>query len=240
VVLLIALLGSLYWTRLLRHRRWWGALVALVAVMALRSQRHVPLLALCAAAPLADQLQGALDHAALRTRWRLSGAATTVVALALLALAGVQLFTFGSRLWRDGGQLVFAAADYPVGALRFAREAGLRGNLALPLDWGGYALWHGAPALKVSLDGRFATVYPPAVVEDGFAFFRADGDPGASRLLDAYPTTLVLVPRGTPTALAGRREWRLLYTDEVAALWGRSGDAASGPSTAPRGQLPFP
>ena len=239
-VLLVALLASLGWARLLRHRRWWAALVALVAVMALRSQRHVPLLALCAAAPLADQLQGALDAAGMRTRWRLSGTATAMVAVALLALAGLQLATFGVRAWRDRGRLVFAAAEYPVGALRFAREARLSGNLALPLDWGGYALWHGAPALKVSLDGRFATVYPPAVVEDGFAFFRADGDPNAARLLDAYPTTLVLIPRGTPSPLDGRSDWQLLYSDEVAALWGRSGEAATGQSSAPRGLLPFP
>ncbi|MFN8644929.1 MAG: hypothetical protein U0802_25885, partial [Candidatus Binatia bacterium] len=85
-----------------------------------------------------------------------------------------------------------------------------------------------------------ATVYPPDVVEDGFAFFRADGDPAATRLLDAYPTTLVLVPRGTPTPLAQRPEWRLLYTDEVAALYGRDGPPASAPSTAPRGELAFP
>ena len=240
VALLVALLASLYWARLLRHRRWLAALVVLVAVMAVRSQRHVPLLALCAAAPLADQLQGALDAAQRRTRWQFSTAAVALVAVALIGLAGVQLATFGARLWRDRGRMVFRAADYPVGALRFARESGLRGNVALPLDWGGYVLWHGSPALKVSLDGRFATVYPPAVVEDGFAFFRADGEPNAARLLDAYPTTLVLIPRGTPSPVDGRAEWRLLYTDEVAALWGKEGAPASGASTAPAEWVPFP
>lgn len=240
VLLLVALGATLPWARLLRRRLWWAALVALVAAMTLRSQRHTPLLALCAAAPLADQLQHLFERVAARTRWRLSGTATAIVAVALLGLAALQLGGRGAQLWRDGGRMVFAAADYPVGALRFARAAGLRGNLALPLDWGGYALWHGAPALKVSLDGRFATVYPPAVVEDGFAFFRADGDPAAARLIDAYPTTLVLVPRGTPTPLDGHPEWRLLYSDEVAALYGREGSPASAASVAPRGRLPFP
>lgn len=240
VALLVALLASLYWARLLRHRLWWAALTALVAVMAVRSQRHVPLLALCAAAPLADQLQGALDAAQRRTRWQFSSGAVALIAASLIALAGVQLVTSATRLWCDGGGMLFNAADYPVGALRFAHSAGLRGNVALPLDWGGYVLWHGAPALRVSLDGRFATVYPAAVVEDGFAFFRADGDPNAARLLDAYPTTLVLIPRGTPSPVDGRPEWRLLYTDEVAALWGKDGNAASGASTAPTGWLPFP
>jgi hypothetical protein len=240
VLMLIALAASIAWARLLRHRRWWGALLALVVVMALRSQRHVPLLALCAAAPLADQLQGVFDAGATRTRWRLSALPTAVVAVALLALAGAQLVSLGTRLWSDRARLVFAAGEYPVGALRFAREAGLHGNLALPLDWGGYALWHGAPALKVSLDGRFATVYPAAVVEDGFAFFRADGGDEASRLLDQYPTSLVLVPRGIPTPLDSRPEWRVLYTDEVAALYGRGGAPATSASTAPRGVLEFP
>jgi hypothetical protein len=240
VVLLAALLASLYWTRLLRHRRWWAALLALVAAMALRSQRHVPLLAICAAAPLADQLQAAVDVQSLRVRWRLSPPARAVVALALLALAVLQLATVGRRAWQARGAMVFDAAEYPVGALRFLRAQGISGNLALPLDWGGYALWHGAPALKVSLDGRFATVYPPAVVEDGFAFFRADGDPRAARLLDAYPTTLALIPRGTPTPIDGRPDWRLLYSDEVAALWGREGAPARERSAAPRGWLAFP
>jgi hypothetical protein len=240
VLLLAALAATLPWTRLLRRRRWWAVLLALVAAMALRSQRHTPLLALCAAAPLADQLQHLFDRIAARTRWQLSAAATTIVAVALVLLAALQLGARATRLWRDGGRLVFAARDYPVGALQFARAAELRGNLALPLDWGGYALWHGAPALKVSLDGRFATVYPPAVVEDNFAFFRADGDPAAARLLDAYPTTLALVPRGIPTPLDGRRDWRLLYSDEVAALYAREGAPATAASPAPRGWLPFP
>ncbi len=76
----------------------------------------------------------------------------------------------------------------------------LHGNLALPLDWGGYALWHGAPALKVSLDGRFATVYPAAVVEDGFAFFRGDGGDEAARLLDAVPHVAGARPTRHPHA----------------------------------------
>lgn len=240
VLLLAALVATLPWTRLLRRRWWWAALLALVAVMTLRSQRHTPLLALCAAAPLADQLQHLGDRLAARTRFQLSAAATTILAVALAALAALQLGGAGARWWRDRGHLVYRAADYPVGALRFARAHGLRGHLALPLDWGGYALWHGAPDLEVSLDGRFATVYPPAVVEDGFAFFRGDGAPAAARLLDAYPTTLVLVPRGLPTPLDHRPEWRVLYSDEVAALYGREGEPASAPAAAPTGTLRFP
>ncbi len=240
VVLLLAVVATLPFARLLRRRWWWAAIVAGLAVMALRSQRHTPLFAIVAAAPLADQAEAALAWLKARTRLRLSAAATLLVAAALAALAVLQLTSLGARLARDGGRLVYLAEEYPVGAVRYLRAADRRGNLALPLDWGGYVLWHTTPALRVSLDGRFATVYPPPVVEDGFAFFRGDADADAALLLDAYDTTLVLVPRGIPTAVDGRPGWRLLYTDQVAALWGRDGATAAAASEAPLGWLPFP
>jgi hypothetical protein len=240
LILLVAWVITLPFTRLLRRHWWWAALVAGLALLALRQQRHTPLFALCAAAPLADQADAALAWLATRIRGRFSTVATGALAAALAVLALLQMAMLAARLGNDGPRLVFEARDYPVGAVQYLAAQGTRGNLALPLDWGGYALWHLAPAIAVSLDGRFATVYPPATVEDGFAFFRADGDPNAARLLDAYPTTLVLAPRGFPTPLDGRPEWRLLYTDETAALYGRDGPPATAPSDAPRGRLPFP
>ncbi|MDX2166356.1 MAG: hypothetical protein SF182_04810 [Deltaproteobacteria bacterium] len=240
LVLLAAWLATLPFARLLRRHWWWALLVAGLAALALRQQRHTPLFALCAAAPLADQADAALAWLAARARFRFSAAATGALAAALAGLATLQLALLGARLAGDGPRLVFEARDYPVGAVRYLASSGTRGNLALPLDWGGYALWHLAPAIAVSLDGRFATVYPPATVEDGFAFFRGDGDPAGARLLDAYPTTLVLAPRGLPTPLDQRPEWHLLYTDETAALYGRDGPPAAAASNAPRGRLPFP
>lgn len=240
-LLLLALFAlTLPFSRLLRARPWWAAIAIGVSLMALRSQRHTPLVALCAAAPLADQLDAVLTRLAARTRFRFSSAATTLVALGLVGLAGAQLTLLALRTWSDRGRLVFAAEEYPVGAVRYLRAIGRQGNLAVPLDWGGYVLWHAAPDVRVSLDGRFATVYPPAVVEDGFAFFRADGDPGAARLLDAYDTTLVLTPRGIPVPVQTRPDWHLVYSDAVAALYARDGAAATHPGDAPRGRLPFP
>jgi hypothetical protein len=235
-ILLGALLATLPFARTLRRRPWWAALVAVAALTALRQQRHVPLFALCAAAPLAEQADAARAMLGRRLQVRLSSAAIAAIAIGLAGLAVVQIGLLAERLWRARGRIVYAAADYPVGALRFAREHGLRGNLAVPLDWGGYALWHAAPAIKVSLDGRFATVYPRTVVDDNFAFYRGD----AARLLDAYDTTLVLVPQGARTALDGRPGWQLLYADRVASLFAKSATSDGAHGEAPRGWLPFP
>ena len=144
------------------------------------------------------------------------------------------------RFARDGFRIVYEGADYPAGAVRFMKTEQLSGNLAVPLDWGGYVLWHTAPDIKVSLDGRFATVYPASVVETNFAFFRADGDPGAARLLDEYPTTLVLAPSGAATPVHHRANWRVLYRDEVAELYGSGEPQATEVGHAPTGRPPFP
>lgn len=234
-LLLIAVVVTLPFARMLRERPWRAAVVAIVAVMALRHQRHTPLLALCAAAPLAEQAEAALAWA--KTKWglRLSLPATAVVGIAVLGLALTQLVLRGTGLWQARGGIVYLADEYPVGALRYLRERGVRGNLALPLDWGGYALWHAAPAIRVSLDGRFATLYPPAVVADNFAFFAGDG----ARLLDAYETDLLLVPSGATTTVSGRAGWHTLHADAVATLLGKR-EAAGGRGDAPSGWLPFP
>ncbi len=145
----------------------------------------------------------------------------------------------GQRFVDDGVRIVFDAADYPVGAVRFMQAEGTSGNLAVPLEWGGYTLWHTAPAIAVSLDGRFATVYPHPVVAANFAFFRGDPQDG-THLLDAYPTTLVLAPRGALVAVADRPDWHLRYRDEVADLYAAGPPRVAAAGQSPTGRLRFP
>jgi hypothetical protein len=208
--------------------------------MALRHQRHTPLVALCAAAPLAAQLDAA--HAWLEQRWhaRMSGAALNLLAGAIALLAVAQLALRLGDLARDGFRPVYDASEYPAGAVRFMRRENLTGNIALPLDWGGYVLWHSEAKSKVSLDGRFATVYPPDVVEENFAFFRGPADPAASTLIDRRATTLVLAPRGLDTAAHHRAEWNVIYRDDVAELLAKNASSGEVVEHAPLGRLAFP
>ncbi len=240
LLLTLLLFVTLPFARMLRGRPWRLVLVAGAAIIAARQQRQIPLFALVAAAPLAEQADAALGWLRSRSASRLSSAAAGIVAVGLCALAFAQLGLLSARVWRARGGIYYAASEYPVGALAYASQHRLRGNLAVPLDWGGYALWHLAPGVKVSIDGRFATLYPARVVEDNFAFFRGDGGVDSSRLLDAYDTDLALVPHGVATPVDVRPEWRLLYRDAVAALFARSAVSEPSDGDAPHGLLPFP
>ncbi len=239
LLLLGALVVTLPFARTLRRQPWWAVLVAITAAMALRSQRHTPLLALCAAVPLVEQLAGAAAWLQQRFAFTLSPRAMAAVALGVLVLAATQLSLVVQRFVDDGVRIVFDAADYPVGAVRFMQAEGTSGNLAVPLEWGGYTLWHTAPAIAVSLDGRFATVYPRPVVAANFAFFRGDLQDG-THLLDAYPTTLVLAPRGAAVAVRDRPDWHLRYRDEVADLYAAGPPRLAAAGQSPTGRLRFP
>ena len=48
---------------------------------------------------------------------------------------------------------------FPSRAVAFLKECRVRGNMAVPFDWGEYVLWHLGPEVKVSMDGRRETIY---------------------------------------------------------------------------------
>jgi hypothetical protein len=101
-------------------------------------------------------------------------------------------------------------------------------------------LWHGWPAVRVSLDGRFATVYPPAVVAANFAFYGGGPSADATRLLDEYRATMVLAPAGWRTPAHGRPGWEVRYRDEVAELLMTGLATAPTVARAVEGRLRFP
>lgn len=215
-----------------RQQRFdWEVVLALgVAIMALQHQRHTPLLAICAAAPLATQIRR--GSAWMRRRFAaLSPGAARVVDGAVVALALGQLSLTAARAGRDGLNIVFDPSDYPVLAVAAMRDAGIRANLAVPLEWGEYVLYFLEPHVKVSLDGRFATLFPQAVIADNFDFFAGAGN--WQRLLDAYPTDAALVPAGSACPIATLPGWQRVWKDPTASLYMRAAGATTLPSPTP-------
>ncbi len=231
--MLIATAVTLPFGRMVRASPWRAALLVVTTYLALRHQRHVPLFAICAAAPLADQIAGL----AVRARgFELSQAALRIVGVAVLAMSLLQLGLLATRTAADGGTIVYQAEDYPVGAVRYARENHLEGNLALPLDWGAYALWHLSPAMRVSMDGRFATVYTPPVVEKNFDFFSGVDDD----LLTEHRADYVLNFSYTTLEALQAHGYRPIFRDRSAVLYGKQPAAPPVTADTPRGRLPFP
>ena len=62
---------------------------------------------------------------------------------------------------------------YPTGAVAYIQAHGLSGKMLTDFNWGEYLIWTLAPQCRVSLDGRFETVYPREVYREYFDFIYA-------------------------------------------------------------------
>jgi hypothetical protein len=115
------------------------------------------------------------------------------------------------------------------GAVEFFKSHGSRGRLLVWFDWGEYALWHLAPDLLVSVDGRRETVYS-ARVQDAHLRFYFDA-PGGAALPAELGADYIWIPQGLP---AVRRMldsgWTETYRDATSVILARQTPTVEGPA----------
>jgi hypothetical protein len=203
-------------------RRHWPGLVVLAATagLAFRHHRHIPFFVIAATAYLSPPLTPLLGRlsTALRARAAVRPLVSAVLVVSVLATLDVAAIRHLGTVtsWR----LRVPSSYYPVGAVEFIRINRLKGNLATPFTWGEYVLWRLYPQVRVSLDGRYETVYPEQVSADGFSLLY--GLPGWRRLLDQYPTDMVLVDKAYEMMARVMREatnWAAVYEDAVSVIY---------------------
>lgn len=112
---------------------------------------------------------------------------------------------------------------YPVGASDYMQRHRIQGNLWTPFGWGEFLIWNLYPGIKVSMDGRYETVYSQEAFLDNYRFFMA---PFPVEILKKYPATQhVLIPtqtRALHQTLAQDTTWHLCYQDQTASLFSKT------------------
>lgn len=201
---------------------WMIPFLAVAALLAFRHQRHTVLYGI-AVAPLLLVAAEQLRREAL-ARWPVLAprrAVFVATACGALAIATFQLHGFASMMMRDGFQIRYGRLDYPVDAVEFLRTNDIRGNIAMPFEWGAFAIAKLAPESKVFIDGRFEAVYPQRVIDDYFAFMH--GTDGWERLLEDYPTDVVVVQRwrNIHPRLFAHPDFVYVYSDPAALVFVR-------------------
>ena len=224
LLLLVALLtvGGFAWHRrglLLELHPWqWLAASIPLALLTILSVRHLPILALWIS-PVLVLLSGAMPSVPRgwqRRFWTaLSGVfaipaflTLTVVANNPAAGIGIPEETLGKT--------------EPFGAVEFIRESGLDGNVYLPLWWGSYATWELYPRIRVAMDGRNVSLYPPEMVRNNLEFYvRGDGDLNQPL---RFASDYLLVPSDAPVLarLAVDGRWRRIFENPDCVLFVRA------------------
>jgi len=224
-------LAGLAFVAMALDRRRFSAFDALawlaLGVLALAAVRNVALFAVAAAPIFARHANAWLDArpAAARTGWLRAASAVTVLALAVAAGAlGVRAASLAGGP-RGSSSPALAAFQYPEAAVDWIARERPNGPIYHRLGDGGYLIWRLWPRYQVLIDGRLE-VYG----EQRYADFelRGGGGPGTFESLDGrfrFGTALLhfgLFPDlSLLTGLAARPDWRLVYLDDVAAVFVR-------------------
>lgn len=113
---------------------------------------------------------------------------------------------------------------YPVGVATFLRENQIKGNLWVPFAWGEFLYWTLYPNCRISIDGRYETIYPQSVFEAYYDFYHP---PYQIQRATEYATTHILVPANQPELLQKllqTSQWKIFYQDAMAVLLVRTRD----------------
>jgi hypothetical protein len=216
-------------TVLLRRPKWkesWQVVIgAATLVAAVLHRRHTPFFAIVACPYLCFGLSALVERIGFGHRkLQLTPLSGNLLAIFVVFLAAYQLYG-GFRTYTAARcRIIVDPKDYPVGATQFISLNDIRGNLLLPFDWGEYAIWHLYPACRVSIDGRFRTVYPESVIQDHFL---ADDDrQGWMQLLEKYPADILLVEQIPffQDMIHEKSPWVYVYSDPTSILFLKNND----------------
>ncbi|PIQ95979.1 MAG: hypothetical protein COV67_12025 [Nitrospinae bacterium CG11_big_fil_rev_8_21_14_0_20_56_8] len=200
-----------------RKRIWEVLVVGIAFYFGFRHQRHIVLAGIVAtpyltlqAAQVWERVRGRLPRFSVDFRWALWSC--LLLFTAGQALDGIQKYV------PNRFRILVEPQVYPSYAVGFLRANGIGGNIAVPFDWGEYVIWH-LPHSKVSIDGRFRTVYPESVIEQNQNFVT-----GAGRwrdLLERYPTEIVLARKRDRVheRLLLEPGWIKIYEDPIAVIF---------------------
>jgi hypothetical protein len=174
---------------LVRRRKdvplWVWLTIAMLAAGSMRVARLGGFFAIAVGllvAPLASGTRRDAGGTARAIDWTAVGAAICAGVLAL----GI----FGRRVSMDGEWTP------EPGAVEFARSHGLRGHLLTWFDYGEYAIWHLAPTMTVSMDGRRETVFSTAVRNRHTEIYR--NGPGAIVAVAELRPDYIWLPKSLP------------------------------------------
>jgi hypothetical protein len=104
-------------------------------------------------------------------------------------------------------------------AVVFLRDNHLRGRLLTWFDYGEVAIWHLAPRLRVSYDGRRETVYSDKVRHAHTAFYRHHHDGGYAKALNA---DFIWLPQRLPVVAPLKREgWTPIFSGSRSVVLAR-------------------
>ena len=201
-----------------KNRYWEIGIILIAMVFSFMHQRHSPILAIVATPFLTENLSKVSKKIKL-DNIIYSVSSYGILIFVLCILIGYQLSTTMNRYVKSGFNIIVDPNFFPVYAIQFLRDNKLTGNILVPFVWGEYAIWKLYPECKVSIDGRFRTVYPEEIIDDHFAALRSERN--WMKLINKYPPDIILSKRNmiSKKMINANPDWIYVYSDDISIIF---------------------
>jgi hypothetical protein len=239
ILLLIALLTAAAKTRKLTMIE--GLVVLFAICSGLYASRNIPVASLLLVLVVGPLLSAAMKRSGQRsnTSWRLrrlgrgwavfSGRMGEIESRLRGHLWALVAFAIIFGAVANGGKIRstplmnahFDSQRFPVAAVTFLEQSGVREAVLGPDHWGGYLIYRMYPRMLVAVDDRH-DLYGEEFLKSYLKLVNVE--PGWEDLLTNYHSHRVLMPTGSAPAniLAESTAWKMVYQDEVGVVFVRS------------------
>ena len=207
-----------------KNRYWEIGIITVAMAFAFIHQRHTPVFAIIAAPFLAEKISGIAERLRLNEKV-ISIFSQVILSIVVAFIMGYQLSVTMNKYIKAEFNIIVDPNVYPVSAIQFLKVNNIKGNLLVPFEWGEYAIWKLYPDNKVSIDGRFDTVYPEEVINDHFNGMKSEK--GWESLMEKYPTDIVLARRDSFSKRminVSSDDWIYIYSDKISMIFLKNGE----------------
>jgi len=202
-----------------KKRLWEIALIAVAIYYGFKHQRHSVMIPIVMAPYLPMQISQMLRGWDFMPGFnRLSRGFKIAAYSVIIIFIGGYTYNLVSKYAGNNFKILVEPVAYPTHAAQFMIANNIKGNILVPFDWGEYIIWK-MPESKVSVDGRFRTVYPEEVLQQSLAL--SAGHELGKEIITRYPTEIILTNRRESAGpiIESIPAWRKIYIDKVSDIY---------------------
>ncbi len=173
-------------------KRGWELVVIVCAIIfGFKHVRHSVLTVLLMTPFVPIHLGGLLDRFQPGKSWfaKIPTLGHAVLTWLILLVSASQVNGVLSDFRKHDYNILVDESYYPIYEVRLLKDNHINGNILSLMNWGQYLIWH-LPDSKVSVDGRYWTVYSPDLLRQNMIFH--NGWIGWEHFLTFYPHDIIL------------------------------------------------
>ncbi len=202
-----------------KKRPWELLVLSLALLYGYKHQRHTVLAVILLATYLPLRVTQWTEQIGFRNLFsKLSNNFRLVTNVCLMIFFFLQTLYIFNNYSGSKFKIMVEPQVYPTYLAQFMKANNIQGNLLVPFDWGEYFIWH-FPFSKVSIDGRFRTVYPETVIKLNESLKLQPTN--NHTLLEKYPTQYVVTNLKSPFSkkMENLKNWEKIYQDPMCKLF---------------------